>query len=94
MCLAVPGKVTEVYEANGTMMGKIDFDGITKEICLAYLPDIEPGDYAIVHVGFAISRIDETRARETLQLFREMGILEEELDGAPPEQIKREAEAN
>lgn len=80
MCLAVPGKVTEVYQANGTMMGKVDFDGITKEICLAYLPDIQPGDYTIVHVGFAISKIDEKSALETLQVFRDMGILEEELN--------------
>lgn len=80
MCLAVPGKVTEVYEAHGTKMGKVDFDGITKEVCLAYLPDIAPGDYTIVHVGFAISKIDEKSALETLQIFREMGILEEELD--------------
>jgi hydrogenase expression/formation protein HypC len=87
MCLAVPGKVTEVYEAQGTRMGKVDFDGITKEICLAYLPDIVPGDYAIVHVGFAISKIDEASALETLRIFREMGVLEEEL-GA--EEKKRE----
>lgn len=80
MCLAVPGKVTEVYEAAGAKMGKVNFDGITKEVCLAYLPDIEPGDYTIVHVGFAISKIDEKSALETLQIFRDMGILEEELN--------------
>ena len=80
MCLAVPGKVVEVYEANGTKMGKVNFDGITKEVCLAYLPDIQPGDYTIVHVGFAISKIDEKSALETLQVFRDMGILEEELN--------------
>ena len=80
MCLAVPGKVEEVYEANGTKMGKVNFDGITKEVCLAYLPDIQPGDYTIVHVGFAISKIDEKSALETLQVFRDMGILEEELN--------------
>lgn len=80
MCLAVPGKVTEVFEAHGTKMGKVNFDGITKEVCLAYLPDIEVGDYTIVHVGFAISKIDEKSALETLQVFRDMGILEEELN--------------
>lgn len=80
MCLAVPGKVLEVYDAHDTKMGKVDFDGITKEICLAYLPDIQPGDYTIVHVGFAISKIDEKSAMETLQIFRDMGILEEELN--------------
>jgi hydrogenase expression/formation protein HypC len=82
MCLAVPGKVTEIYETGSTRMGKVNFDGITKEICLAYLPDIAIGDYTIVHVGFAISKIDEKSALETLQIFRDMGILEEEL-GAP-----------
>ena len=80
MCLAVPGKVVEVFEANGTKMGKVNFDGITKEVCLAYLPDIIVGDYTIVHVGFAISKIDEKSALETLQIFRDMGILEEELN--------------
>jgi hydrogenase expression/formation protein HypC len=80
MCLAVPGKVTEIYEAHGAKMGKVNFDGITKEICLAYLPDIVVGDYTIVHVGFAISKIDEKSALETLQVFRDMGILEDELN--------------
>ena len=79
MCLAVPGKVLKVYEADNTTMGKIDFDGITKEICLAYLPDIKPGDYAIVHVGFAIQKLDEKSALETLQTFQDLGLLEEEL---------------
>ena len=88
MCLAVPGKVTEIYEAGGTRMGKVNFDGITKEICLVYLPDIEVGDYTIVHVGFAISKIDEKSALEMLQIFREMGILEEELNAEKPEQTK------
>ena len=79
MCLAVPGKIVEIREERGTRMATIDFDGIRKDICLAYLPDIEVGDYAIVHVGFAISRIDEESARETLQMFRDLGVLEEEL---------------
>ncbi len=60
-------------------MGKMDFDGITKNICLAYIPDIQIGEYAIVHVGFAIERLDEKSALETLELFRSMGSLEEEL---------------
>ena len=86
MCLAVPGKITEIREEMGTRMATIDFDGVTKDICLAYLPDIGVGDYAIVHVGFAISRIDEESALETLAMFRELGILEDELgvgDGEP-----------
>lgn len=79
MCLAVPGKIIDVREERGTRMATIDFDGIRKEICLAYLPDIDVGDYAIVHVGFAISRIDEASARETLAIFRELGVVEDEL---------------
>ena len=61
-------------------MGKIDFDGITKSVCLAYVPDIKIGEYALVHVGFAIEKLDEKSALETLQMFREMGVLEEELN--------------
>jgi len=60
-------------------MGRVNFGGITKEVCLAYLPDIAVGDYTIVHVGFAISKIDEESAQQTLQMFRDLGILEEEL---------------
>ncbi len=79
MCLAVPGQITDVRHDRGTRMATIDFDGIKKEICLAYLPDIGVGDYAIVHVGFAISKVDEEQALETLAMFRDLGILEEEL---------------
>ncbi|MGE0490517.1 MAG: HypC/HybG/HupF family hydrogenase formation chaperone [Vulcanimicrobiota bacterium] len=79
MCLGVPGKVLETYESHGTLMGKVDFGGIKKEVCLAYVPDIQVGDYAIVHVGFAITRLDEASALETLSLFEQMGVLEEEL---------------
>ena len=60
-------------------MGRVNFGGITKEVCLAYLPDIVVGDYTIVHVGFAISKIDEESAQQTLQTFHELGLLEEEL---------------
>ncbi len=79
MCLAVPGKVVSLHEVNGVQMGKVDFDGITKDICLAYMPDIKISEYVIVHVGFAIEKLDEKSALETLQMFREMGFLEEEL---------------
>ena len=79
MCLGVPGKVVETFEAHGIRMGKVDFGGIKKEICLAYVPEVEVGDYTIVHVGFAITRLDEESALETLKTFQEMGLLEEEL---------------
>lgn len=79
MCLGIPGKVVKIYETNGTRMGKVDFSGIQKEVCLAYLPEIEVGNYTIIHVGFAITQLDEASALETLALFEEMGTLEEEL---------------
>jgi hydrogenase expression/formation protein HypC len=79
MCLGVPGKVIEIYETNGVRMGKVDFGGLTKEVCLAYVPEVELGDYTIIHVGFAITRLDEESAQESLALIRELGSLEEEL---------------
>ena len=78
MCLAVPGKVEEIYEADGTRMGKVNFGGVVKKVCLAFVPELELGDYTIVHVGFALSRIDEASAKETLAEFEKMGLLEEE----------------
>ena len=79
MCLAVPGKVISIYDAVGTRMGRVNFGGIIKEVCLAYLPDIAVGDYTMVHVGFAISRVDEESAQKTLYAFKQMGLLDEEL---------------
>jgi hydrogenase expression/formation protein HypC len=79
MCLGIPGKVVAIYEADGIRMGEVDFDGIVKQVCLAYLPEIAVGDYTIVHVGFAISQVDEQSARETLALFQNLGLLDEEL---------------
>ncbi len=80
MCLAVPGRIESIHEEQGTRMGRVNFGGVVKEVCLAYLPEAEVGDYTIVHVGFAISRIDEASAQETLRTFSELGILEEELE--------------
>jgi hydrogenase expression/formation protein HypC len=78
MCLAVPGQVRSIYEADGVRMGKVSFGGVIKEVCLAYVPSIEVGEYAIVHVGFAISKIDETSALKTLKTFEELGVLDDE----------------
>ena len=78
MCLAVPGRVLEVFEESGTTMAQVDFGGVRKKVCLAYLPEIEVGEYVIVHVGFAIQRLDEESAQETLATFERLGILEEE----------------
>jgi len=80
MCLGVPGQVTEVWEANGIRFARADFGGVTKEICLAYVPDVVVGDYTIVHVGFALTKLDEKSALETLELFRSVGLLDEELN--------------
>ncbi len=80
MCLAVPGRIESIYEDGGTRMGKVSFGGLIKEVCLAYLPEAMVGDYTIVHVGFAISRIDEASAQETLRIFASLGLLEEELE--------------
>ena len=79
MCLGVPGKVTEIWEERGTRMATVDFGGVTKSVCLAYLPDIQVGDYTIIHVGFAITKLDEASALETLRLFDELGVLDGEL---------------
>ncbi len=80
MCLAVPGQIETIFESHGTRMGKVNFGGVVKEVCLAYLPDIQIGDYTIVHVGFAISQIDEASAQETLRTFEELGLLDDELE--------------
>jgi hydrogenase expression/formation protein HypC len=78
MCLGVPGRVEDVWEADGTRMATVDFGGVRKEVCLAYVPDVTVGDYTIVHVGFALTKLDEKSALETLELFRSVGLLDEE----------------
>jgi hydrogenase expression/formation protein HypC len=78
MCLAVPGRVLSITEVDGTSMAKVDFGGVSKDVCLEYVPDVTVGEYVIVHVGFAIQRLDEASAQETLANFERLGILEEE----------------
>jgi hydrogenase expression/formation protein HypC len=80
MCLGIPGKIVDIYESGGLRMGKVDFGGVSRETCLAYVPEAEVGDYTVVHVGFAISRLSEEEAQATLDILREMGDLEEELE--------------
>ena len=80
MCLGIPGKVIEIYEAGGIRMGKVDFGGgVIREACLEYVPEVQVGDYTIIHVGFAINRIDEEEARRTLETLAEMEMLADEL---------------
>lgn len=80
MCLGVPGKIVEIYEAGSLKMGKVDFGGVMREACLAYVPEAEVGDYTVIHVGFAISRLSEQEANESLETLREMVNLEEEIE--------------
>jgi hydrogenase expression/formation protein HypC len=82
MCLAVPGKVLSIEDRDDVRMAKVDFGGVIKDVCLAYLPEVVVGDYTIVHVGFAIQKLDEASALETLALFGEIGVLDEEFGDA------------
>jgi len=80
MCLGIPGRVIEIHDEAGLRMGRVDFGGVRKEACLAYAPEVELGDFVIVHVGFAISKVDEEEALRTLELLRSMGdLMEQEL---------------
>jgi hydrogenase expression/formation protein HypC len=78
MCLGVPGRIVEVYEADGLKMGKIDFGGVQREACLEYVPDARVGEYTVIHVGFAISRLSEEEAKASLDILRQIADLEEE----------------
>ena len=76
MCLGIPGKITEIYERGGLLMGKIDFNSVSREVCLAYVPDAKVGDYAVIHVGFALNLLSEEEALETLALLRQIAATE------------------
>jgi hydrogenase expression/formation protein HypC len=90
MCLAVPGKVVAIDDGADPLTGLIDFGGVQKQACLEYVPDVRVGEYVIVHVGFALQRLDEESALASLQLFEELGLLEEEF-GDAWEQASRDA---
>jgi len=78
MCLGIPGRIVEIREDAGLPMGVVDFGGVRREACLAYVADeVALGDYVIVHVGFALSKVDENEAQRTLEILRQMGELEE-----------------
>ncbi len=76
MCLGIPGKITDIYERNGFLMGMVEFNSVSREVCLAYVPEAKIGDYAIIHVGFALSLLSESEANETLTLLREISANE------------------
>ena len=87
MCLAIPGKVLECFDVQGLRMGKVQFGGITRNACLEYVPQVQVGEYVLVHVGFAISTINAEEAERTYRLLEEMGQLSEldapDVDGDP-----------
>ena len=77
MCLGIPGKVLDIYRENDVLMGKVDFSGICKRVCLEHVTTARPGDYVLVHVGFALSVLDEEEAGRVFAFLREMNQLEE-----------------
>jgi hydrogenase expression/formation protein HypC len=77
MCLAIPGKVIDTYDQNGLRMARVQFGGITREACLEYMPETKTGEYVLVHVGFAISKVDEAEAERTYQALKELDQLSE-----------------
>ena len=78
MCLGVPGKVVRIDENPlGMTMGRVEFGGISKDVCLAYVPEVKVGDYVIVHVGFAISIVDEEEAKSVFEYLKQIGDLED-----------------
>jgi len=79
MCLAVPGKIVEIFEQDGLRMAKVDYGGIFRETCLDYVPEAKVGDYCVIHVGFAISLMNEKEALETLSLLKQISNIEEEI---------------
>jgi hydrogenase expression/formation protein HypC len=83
MCLAIPGKILDCTEQGGLRVGRVQFGGIVRQASLDFVPEAQVGDYVMVHVGFAISRVDAEEAQRTYQLLSEMGALESELP--PPE---------
>ena len=72
MCLGVPGRIVRIADENGIRMGDVDFGGITRRTCLAYVPEAEVGDYVVIHAGFGISKVDAYEARRTLELIEEL----------------------
>jgi hydrogenase expression/formation protein HypC len=80
MCLAVPGRIEEIHQKEGLKMARVDFGGVTREVCLEYVPEAKVGEYCVIHVGFAISLLSEAEARETLALLQEIDDLGQEPD--------------
>jgi hydrogenase expression/formation protein HypC len=77
MCLAIPGQVRDTYREDDVLMGKVDFGGIARRVCLEHVPDVQPGDYVLVHVGFALSVVDEQEAKQVFSFLERMNQLDE-----------------
>jgi hydrogenase expression/formation protein HypC len=77
MCLGIPGRVVETYREHDVLMGKVDFSGVCKRVCLEHVPDVQPGEYVLVHVGFALARLDEAEARKVFEFLDGMNQLDE-----------------
>jgi hydrogenase expression/formation protein HypC len=96
MCLGIPGKVVDTYRENDVLMGKVDFGGVSRRVCLEHVPDVRPSDYVLVHVGFALSRIDEDEAGRVFEFLEGMNQLDElgetgplDVPEGPPREIPR-----
>lgn len=87
MCLGIPGKIIDIYESDGLLMGTIDFGGVSREACLTYVPEARIGEYAIIHVGFAINLLSEEEAQETLSALQELFDIQDELGPYPSDVI-------
>jgi hydrogenase expression/formation protein HypC len=83
MCLGVPGRLVETFIEYDVLLGKVDFGGITKRVCLEHVPDARPGDYVLVHVGFALTRLDEAEAGRVFEFLRAMNQLDELSETSP-----------
>lgn len=79
MCLGVPAKIIELYEKDGLQMARVDFGGVLREACMAYVPEAKVGDYCVVHVGFALNLVSEQEAQETMELLKQITDLGSEL---------------
>jgi hydrogenase expression/formation protein HypC len=84
MCLGIPGKIIEIFNAGELRMARIDFGGVTREACLAYVPEAQLGDYALIHVGFALNLLSEEEAQQTLALIEQIAAIDEELGPQQP----------
>jgi hydrogenase expression/formation protein HypC len=80
MCLGIPGKIQEIYDDHGTKMAKVDFGGVSREVCIEVIPEAKPGDWTIIHAGFALNLLSEEEAQETLDILQQMAELADDED--------------